>query len=333
MALPAFLASVCSTQDLANRICCRAFDADFEEARDMWLTTTRLPAPVEEQKRHATWAAPLMEQKLSRVRSVLQTPADVARLLAASSESASCLYDCNPSSGEGTRLSDTTLTLAVGLRLGLPVAATGTCVCGEELDAHGDHALTCKRGVGRGARHKDLNERVRSALNEAGHVSVLELSGLTRTDGKRPDGVTVMPFERGLPMAWDVTVVHTCAPSYLRASVYEAGSVAAAAEAKKETKYAPIKGLATCRAVGIETLGVFGPSARGLFDKVAELIQPRTGDSKSRSRLYRRLAAAVQCGNAACIVESHARGGAGGRPNGAFSNLTTSSGVYRRAVR
>ena len=220
-----------------------------------------------------------------------------------------------------------------GLRLGLPVATTGTCVCGEELDVRGDHALTCGRGVGRGARHKDLNERVRSALNEAGHVSVLEPSGLTRTDGKRPDGVTVMPFKRGLPMAWDVTVVHTCAPSYLPASVYEAGSVAAAAEAKKEAKYASIEGLATFRAIGIETLGVFGPSARGLFDEIATLIQARTGDSKSRFRLYRRLAAAVQCGNAACIVESHTRIGAGGHVHRANSNLFTSGGARRRTVR
>ena len=92
---------------------------------------------------------------------------------------------------------------------------------------------------------------------------MLEPPGLTRTDGKRPDGVTVLPFERGLPMAWDVTVVHTCAPSYLGVAVYEAGSVAAAAETKKETKYTPIKDRATFRAIGIETLGAFGPSALG----------------------------------------------------------------------
>ena len=93
-------------------------------------------------------------------------------------------------------------------RLGVPVATPGVCACSAELDPLGDHALSCNRGVGRGARHKTRNEKVRSALNEAGHVCVLEPPGLTRTDGKRPDSVTVMPFERGLPMAWDVTV-HT----------------------------------------------------------------------------------------------------------------------------
>lgn len=166
----------------------------------------------------------------------------------------------------------------------------------------------------------------RSALNDAGHVSVLEPSGLTRTDGKRPDGVTVMPFERGLPMAWDVTVVHTCAPSYLRIAVYEAGSVAAAAEAKKESKYAPIKDRTTFRAIGIETLGAFGPSTIGFLNEVASMIRERTGESNSRLLLYRRVAAAVQRGNACCILESHAREPAAGSLNGERSDVYTSSG-------
>ena len=180
-----------------------------------WSAITGLPIPADRRGLYKTWAVPLIKLKLDRVRAALQTPEDVARLLAASTESASCLYNCIPSSRDGTRLSDSALSLAVGLRLGVPVATPGVCACGAELDPLGDHALSCNRGVGRGARHKALNEEVRSALNEAGHVCVLEPPGLTRTDGKRPDGVTVMPFERGLPMAWDVTVVHTCAPSYL----------------------------------------------------------------------------------------------------------------------
>ena len=113
-----------------------------------------------------------------------------------------------------------------------------------------------------------------------------------------------MPFERGLPTAWDVTVVHTCAPSYLQASTHEAGAVAAATETRKEAKYTPIEDHATFRAIGIETLGAFGPSTRKLFDEIAKLIRSRTGHLNARSRLYSRVAAAVQRGNAACVVES-----------------------------
>ena len=60
-----------------------------------------------------------------------------------------------PSSRDGTRLSDSALTCAVGLRLGADVAAASTCVSGALLDSHGDHALSYSRDAGRHARHRN----------------------------------------------------------------------------------------------------------------------------------------------------------------------------------
>jgi len=37
-----------------------------------------------------------------------------------------------------------------------------------------------------------------------------ELAGLNRRDGKRPDGLTLIPRRGGKPVCWDVTVVSTC---------------------------------------------------------------------------------------------------------------------------
>jgi len=34
-------------------------------------------------------------------------------------------------------------------------------------------------------------------------------SGLLRTDGKRPDGVTLLPWKQGKCVTWDVTVSDT----------------------------------------------------------------------------------------------------------------------------
>ena len=45
--------------------------------------------------------------------------------------------------------------------------------------------------------------------------SMLEPRGLYRTDGKRPDGVTMTPSEMGKQLVWDVTVVDALAPSRL----------------------------------------------------------------------------------------------------------------------
>ena len=67
--------------------------------------------------------------------------------------------------------------------------------------------------------------------------SPLSFSMMPWSDGKRPDGLTLVPWERGRPMIWDVTVPDTMAPSYQSAAVSQSGSVAAQAEAKKSSKY------------------------------------------------------------------------------------------------
>ena len=42
-----------------------------------------------------------------------------------------------------------------------------------------------------------------------------EPNGLSRLDGKRPDGLTLMPWQSGKPLTWEVTVVSTLAGSYV----------------------------------------------------------------------------------------------------------------------
>ena len=62
------------------------------------------------------------------------------------------------------------------------------------------------------------------------------------------------------------------------------------------------------RAVGLETLGSFGAGARALLDDISARIDARGGAINSRFQLYRRIAAAVQIGNAACVLEARSRG-------------------------
>ena len=236
------------------------------------------------------------------------SPRDAARLLAASTPESALLYTGLPSSRECTRLSDAALTCAVGLRLGAEVAAPGRCVCGGELDARGDHALTCNRGAARGARHSEVNIRIRCALASAGVAATLEPVGLDLSDGKRPDGATVLPYSRGREMAWDATIRHTCAPSYIPAASSAARAVAEEAETQKLRKYESLSDRVDFRAVGLETLGSFGAGARALLDDIAARIDARGSAINSRFRLYRRIAAAVQIGNAACVLEAHSRG-------------------------
>ena len=67
--------------------------------------------------------------------------------------------------------------------------------------------------------------------------SVLEPAGLSRTDGKRPDGVRAIPWQRGKPLVWDVTFVDSLAPSRVK----QQGSFTTAAETQKTLKYENIE--------------------------------------------------------------------------------------------
>ena len=65
------------------------------------------------------------------------------------------------------------------------------------------------------------------------HVNLIIIK---RTDGKRPDGVTLLPWKNGRCATWDVTVTDTMAQSYLHNTSRTAGAAAEAAADKKKKK-------------------------------------------------------------------------------------------------
>ena len=75
--------------------------------------------------------------------------------------------------------------------------------------------------AGRVQRHAWLNDLIHRALIRAEIPSVRELSGLSRDDGKRPDGLTLVPWHSGRSAKWDVMVVHTLAASYVSQSAVQ----------------------------------------------------------------------------------------------------------------
>ena len=79
------------------------------------------------------------------------------------------------------------------------------------------------------------------------------------TDGKRPDGVTVVPWSRGKLLVWDATCPDTYATSYTTIASQEAGVVAAIAEERKKAKYTCLSSYHIFTPVAVETAGVFGP--------------------------------------------------------------------------
>lgn len=128
----------------------------------------------------------------------------------------------------------------VGLRLGLDICAPHTCVCGSPVDSKGRHGLKCKKSAGRWARHAELNNIIKRALATANIPTRLEPPGLFREDGKRVDGISLIPWHKGKTLVWDATCTDTYAPSNLIYSTRSAGRAAENKAKRKESKYRPL---------------------------------------------------------------------------------------------
>ena len=118
------------------------------------------------------------------------------------------------------------MRIAVAIRLGLNVCVPHTCRCGAQVDAAGTHGLVCKKATGRIARHQGLNDIIARAFATTGTPITKEPNDLSRLDGKRPDGLTLVPWAQGKPLTWDVTVICTSVSSYLAATFQTADSAA-----------------------------------------------------------------------------------------------------------
>ena len=119
--------------------------------------------------------------------------------------------------------------------------------------------------------------------------------GLTREDGKRPDGVTLLPWARGKPLAWDVAVPDTYANSRLADTVTMAGTAADKAASTKETKYRQLANSHVFVPVAIETAGTWNHLA------VGRRITAVANDPREAGFLFQRLSVALQRGKAVCF--------------------------------
>jgi hypothetical protein len=199
-------------------------------------------------------------------------------------------------------MDDEVVRVAVGLRLGLNLCEPHVCQCGSPVDARGTHGLSCKKSAGRHPRHGLLNDIICRAMHRAQIPSTKEPIGLSRNDGKRPDGVSLIPWARGRCVTWDVTSPDTLALSHLPTTSIHAGSAAFKAETSKSTKYATIATTHIFVPLAFETLGPWGTEAIRFVQELGHRISAHTGDPKETSYLQQRLSVAIQRGNRiACL--------------------------------
>ena len=242
-----------------------------------------------------------------------------ARLLAVSRKETGAWLNALPVSALGLRMDDETTRVAVGLRLGTPLCRPHECSnCGAMVDDLATHGLSCRFSEGRHPRHAEVNSIIQRALTSAKVPSRLEPSGLYRSDGKRPDGCTILPWKFGKMLVWDATCPDTYAPSHISDATREAGAVAAQAERLKNAKYTHLVLSHHFVPFAIETSGVLDQAALGLLSDLGRRLHRATGEPRSREYLVQRLSIAIQRGNAAAVLGT-ARGAACRIPFGSDS--------------
>jgi hypothetical protein len=139
------------------------------------------------------------------------------------------------------------------------------------------------------------------ALSKAGVPSLKEPHGLSRLDGKRPDGLTLIPWHEGRSATWDVTVTNTVATSYLSLSSISAASAAENAAQRKEIKYSEIMKTHLFYPLAFETLGPINSVGREFLSELGHRISAVTDDPRETSFLFQRIAVSIQRFNAVCF--------------------------------
>ena len=135
------------------------------------------------------------------------------------------------------------------------------------VDVLGRHALCCQRSGGRHHRHAALNTIISRALTTAGIPSRLEPTGLLRTDGKRPDGMSLAPWSSGKLLVWDATCSDTFAPSHRSQATHAPGEVAARTDERKEAKYISLPAGHQFVPVAVETMGANTALFKGAWEE------------------------------------------------------------------
>ena len=302
LAPSAFLASAVGTRQLQDAIflqCSAASGKSIDPAIPFWSIGHNLDAPEETSAgSQKSWDNPIVQLEHTRLMESLPNATDRARLLAVSAKRSSDWLHAFPIASCGLFLEDESVRIAVGLRLGAKLCEPHACPCGAQVDTLGLHSLSCRRSAGRIGRHNNINDIIWRALTRAGVPSTKEPSGLSRTDGKRPDGLTLIP---GICAVWDVTVIDTFANSYLNATSVTAGGAAEIAAARKLEKYRDLASGYEVVPVAMETMGPTNPSGADFINGIGRQIAQHTRDQRETSFLWQRLSVALQRFNAICF--------------------------------
>ena len=273
-------------------------DSIFDEALSIFKKITHI-SDTSVLKTQKDFDSALCKIFLDKKISSVESDIELARLLALQEPESNAWLNALPSSSLGTLLDDSSFRISVALRLGQPLCEPHTCTCGEKVDKYGLHGLSCKKSAGRWARHGLINDILRRGLSTANVPSILEPSGICRSDGKRVDGMSLVPWRSGRALLWDATCKDTLCKSYISRTRAKSGEAASLGESQKRAKYKELEDRGFLFVpFAVETFGPWGDEAKKLISE----ISVKTKIKHFKNFIIQRISVAIQRGNAASVL-------------------------------
>src|SRR6218665_1963003 len=128
--------------------------------------------------------------------------------------------------------------------------------------------------------------------------NIKEPPGLSRTDGKRPDGLTLIPWRGSRSLVWDATIIDMVAPSYLHATKAVAVAAAELAATRRITKYDHLLESHQFVPVAFETLDPINNSGIDFIKDLGKRLTLNTRGIREAASLFQRLSTTIQRFNA-----------------------------------
>ena len=116
-----------------------------------------------------------------------------------------------------------------------------------------------------------------------------EPASLARTDGKRPDGATLISWTRGKPLAWDITIPDTYAHSYIDDTAARATAAADRTVANKIAIYTKLNTTHHFTSIAIETGGAWNQLAIEFVSQLGKKMTEVTKEPRETRFLFQRI--------------------------------------------
>ena len=293
MALPAYLASAASTASLQDLILililiCSVAAADkyYTLYRSNWSSAYNQSFPLDATAcKQRAWDESIVKDDIIHLFATA-SQRDKSRLLAVTSSHRGDWLHALPIASCGFRLENEDIRVAVGLHLGAALCQAHQCLCEVLVEVNGLHGLSCKLGLGTHSRHASINDIIYRAGCRADISAVKEPTGLTRTDGKCPNGSTLVPWSAGKCVIWEVTIADTMALSYAAILSVSAGLVAEQSTASKLAKYSELVINHIFEPIAVESFGPICAEALTFLSELGRRISVVTGDLRETTFIF-----------------------------------------------